>query len=161
MNLLDIYAGWGDYQAMIVRAIAPLEDEQLGLAAGPGLWPIRMLASHMVSARKWWFYDWMSDGGSEWDQYEGWDDLEEMGTRKAPVLVRALEESWSLMSPSLARWTTADLEAKFTRPTPNAAGERPARARGWIVWHVAEHDVYHGGEISLTLGMHGLPGLGL
>jgi uncharacterized damage-inducible protein DinB len=161
MTLLDIYAGWGDYQAMVVRAIAPLEDEQLGLAAGPGLWPIRMLASHMVSARKWWFHDWMGDGGSEWDEYEGWDDLEEMGTRKAPVLVRALEESWSLMSPSLARWTAADLEAKFTRPTPNAAGERPLRARGWIVWHVAEHDVYHGGEISLTLGMHGVPGLGL
>src|SRR5260370_38217679 len=65
------------------------------------------------------------------------------------------------MSPSLARWTPADLEAKFTRPTPNAAGERPVRARGWIVWHVAEHDVYHGGEISLPLGMDGLRGLGL
>jgi hypothetical protein len=26
---------------------------------------------------------------------------------------------------------------------------------------VAEHDLHHGGEISLTLGMHGLAGLDL
>ena len=125
MNLHDIYAGWGDYQALVVRAIAPLDGEQLGLAAGPGLWPIRMLASHVVSARTWWFHDWMGEGGAAWDEYERWDDLEEMPSRNAPVLVRALDETWSLMSASLARWTTADLEAKFTRPTPNAAGPTP------------------------------------
>lgn len=160
-SLNEVYAGWGDYLAMVVRAIAPLDGEQLGLSAAPGLWPVRMLASHIVSARKWWFHDWMGEGGAAWDEYESWDDLEEMATRKAPVLVRALEQTWSLMSASLVRWTTADLEDKFTRPTPNAAGERPERSRGWIVWHVAEHDVYHGGEISLTLGMHGLRGLDL
>lgn len=159
-SLNEIYPGWGDYHAKIVGAIAALDAEQIGLAAAPGMWPVRMLASHIVSARKWWFHDWMGEGGTGWDQYESWDDLEEMSSRSAPVLVRALEESWSLMLPSLARWTTADLEAKFTRPTPNAAGERPVHARGWIVWHVAEHDVFHGGEISLILGMHGLPGLG-
>lgn len=161
MNMLDVYPGWGDYHAKIVGAVAPLDAEQLGLSAAPGLWPVRMLVSHIVSARKWWFRDWMGDGGSAWDEYESWDDLEEMSGRKAPALALALDETWSLMSSSLARWTTADLEEKFTRPTPNADGERPVHARGWIVWHVAEHDVFHGGEISLTLGMHGLPGLGL
>jgi uncharacterized damage-inducible protein DinB len=25
-----------------------------------------------------------------------------------------------------------------------------------VVWHVLEHDLHHGGEISLTLGMHGI-----
>jgi uncharacterized damage-inducible protein DinB len=29
----------------------------------------------------------------------------------------------------------------------------------YIIWHVAEHDAHHAGEISLILGMHGLPGL--
>ena len=126
-SLREIYPGWGDYHAKIIGAVARLDAEQLGLSAAPGLWPVRMLVSHIVSARKWWFHDWMGDGDAEWDQYDGWDDL----------------------------------EAKFTRPTPNAAGERPVRARGWIVCHVAEHDVYHGAEISLTLGMHGLRGLDL
>jgi uncharacterized damage-inducible protein DinB len=25
-----------------------------------------------------------------------------------------------------------------------------------VVWHVMEHDLHHGGELSLTLGMHGM-----
>ena len=29
-------------------------------------------------------------------------------------------------------------------------------SRAWVVWHVLEHDLHHGGEISLTLGMHGI-----
>jgi uncharacterized damage-inducible protein DinB len=120
-----------------------------------------MLVSHVVSARHWYFHSWMGEGGAGWTKYDAWDDLEEMATRKAPDLVRGLEESWSLLRPSLERWTAADLDAEFRRPTPNAKGERPLRSRQWIVWHVAEHDVHHGGEISLTLGMHGLRGLDL
>jgi uncharacterized damage-inducible protein DinB len=29
-------------------------------------------------------------------------------------------------------------------------------SRAWVVWHVMEHDLHHGGELSLTLGLHGL-----
>lgn len=29
--------------------------------------------------------------------------------------------------------------------------------RQWGIWHVAEHDMHHGGELFFTLGMHGLP----
>src|SRR5258708_38638437 len=109
-----------------------------------------MTVSHIVSVRHWWFHSWMGEGGSTWDKYESWDDLEEMATRQAPVLVHALEESWSLLAPCLERWTDADLDFEFRRPTPDAKGERPVRSRQWIVWHVAEHDVHHGGEISIT-----------
>jgi uncharacterized damage-inducible protein DinB len=35
-------------------------------------------------------------------------------------------------------------------------GKRYEFSRAWVVWHVLEHDLHHGGEISLTLGMHGL-----
>jgi uncharacterized damage-inducible protein DinB len=28
--------------------------------------------------------------------------------------------------------------------------------RGWVIWHVIEHDIHHGGEIAYSLGMHGL-----
>jgi uncharacterized damage-inducible protein DinB len=44
---------------------------------------------------------------------------------------------------------------------PNEAGERPRRTRQWIIWHLVEHDVHHGGEISFSLGMHGVTGLDL
>ena len=96
-----------------------------------------------------------------WARYDGWDDLEETAARQAPELTRALQETWSLVASSLERWTATDLEVEFRRPTPNAKGDRPVRSRQWIIWHVAEHDVHHGGELSLTLGMHGVPGLDL
>jgi uncharacterized damage-inducible protein DinB len=160
-SLADFYRGWDNYQGMLVRAIAPLDGAQLGLSAAPQLWSVRMLVSHVVAVRHGWFHRWMGEGGTEWDTYAGWADLEETAWRSAPELVRGLEETWSLLAPCLERWTAADLEAEFRRPTPNAAGERPVRSRQWIVWHVAEHDVHHGGEISITLGMHGLRGLDL
>jgi uncharacterized damage-inducible protein DinB len=33
--------------------------------------------------------------------------------------------------------------------------------RQWVVWHLIEHDLHHGGEISLILGSNGLTGLDL
>jgi uncharacterized damage-inducible protein DinB len=33
--------------------------------------------------------------------------------------------------------------------------------RQWVVWHLVEHDLHHGGEVSLILGSHGLTGLDL
>ncbi len=35
-------------------------------------------------------------------------------------------------------------------------GQQVDLSRAWVVWHVMEHDLHHGGELSLTLGMHGL-----
>ena len=103
----------------------------------------------------------MGEGDAGWDEYHAWDDLEEMPSRQARELTRLLEETWALVASSLEKWTPADLEAQFRRPTPNAKGERPVRSRQWIIWHVAEHDVHHGGELSLTLGMHAVTGLDL
>jgi len=120
-----------------------------------------MLVNHIVSVRHGWFHLWMGEGGAAWEWYDDWVLLEKMAARQAPELVRGLEESWSLLKPCLESWTAADLDAEFRRPTPNAKGERPVRSRQWIVWHVAEHDVHHGGELSFTLGMHGVPGLDL
>jgi uncharacterized damage-inducible protein DinB len=54
----------------------------------------------------------------------------------------------------LQRWTAEDLDRTVVRPTRT-------HHRGWVVWHVLEHDIHHGGEISQILGSHGLSGLDL
>jgi len=55
----------------------------------------------------------------------------------------------------LRRWTPNDLTVEFSRP-----GHDPsASTRQWVIWHLIEHDLHHGGEISQILGSHGLPGL--
>jgi uncharacterized damage-inducible protein DinB len=160
-TLAELYRGWDVYQQRLVKAIAPLDGTQLDLGAAPHLWPIRMLGNHVVSARAWWFHSWMGEGGAQFDEILGWDEDEASTTRSAAEIVRGLELTWSLIESALERWSIADLEKEFERPIPNAAGERPRRSRQWIIWHVAEHDMHHGGEISFSLGMHHLAGIEL
>jgi len=85
----------------------------------------------------------------------------QIDNRPAAEIVRGLEESFSVIKSGMERWSPAELVQEFARPTPNEAGNRPARSRQWIIWHLVEHDVHHGGEISFSLGMHGVPGLDL
>ena len=43
---------------------------------------------------------------------------------------------------------------KDDRPDP---GEPEMFTRQWVIWHLIEHDLHHGGEAFYTLGMNGLP----
>ena len=162
VRLIDLFSGWEKHNALLIKMLSPLGDEELSLSAGSGLWPVRVLACHIVSARAWWFNAWMNEGDEELKGLITIDDEEiEKPTRDAPAICAALEKSWSDVNACLHKWTENDLDASFRRPTPNASGERPWRDRRFIIWHVAEHDVHHGGEISLTLGMHGRRGIDL
>jgi len=53
----------------------------------------------------------------------------------------------------LERWSAADLETVL----PRRAGRRPTVTRGWVIWHVIEHELQHGTEIALILRQNGLP----
>jgi uncharacterized damage-inducible protein DinB len=57
----------------------------------------------------------------------------------------------------LQGWTPDDLAVEFSRP--GRSGTQVTR--GWVIWHLIEHDLHHGGEISLILGSHSLPGIDL
>jgi uncharacterized damage-inducible protein DinB len=155
------YRGWDVYQQQLVTAFAPLESAHLQLQAAPTLWSVGMLGNHIIAARAWWFHFWMNEGGEEFDELADWDEGEAMAERSAAEIVRGLELSWGLIESRLGGWTEADLEKQFQRPTPNDAGKRPRHSRQWIIWHVLEHDLHHGGEISFSLGIHGLAGLDL
>ncbi len=157
--LVDFYSGWDNYQRQLANAIAPLTAEQLDIQAGPALWSVRKLASHVVARRSWLFHGWMSEGGPDFDDIINFDEAGEWEARPAAEIVAGLDKTWSLIDGCLRMWTGADLGAQFQRPTPNPAGERPWRDRRWVIWHALEHDLHHGGEISFSLGMHGLPGV--
>jgi uncharacterized damage-inducible protein DinB len=160
-SVAEFYNGWATYQQRLVTAIAPLEKAHLQLRAAPNLWSIGMLGSHIIAARGWWFHFWMKEGGEEFAEYADWDEGEAMAERSAAEIVGGLEATWQLIDARLSAWTAADLRKQFQRPVPNDAGKRPRRTRQWIIWHVLEHDLHHGGEVSFSLGIHGLPGIDL
>src|SRR5712664_1826549 len=158
-RVIDFYSGWERHNELLMEALAPLSAEQLDLTAADGLWSVRRLANHIIANRSWWFNANMGEGGEELARFADFDDVEDADTHDANVIVDGLHSTWASVAECLNRWSADDLGERFQRPTPNREGERSWRTRQYIVWHVAEHDLHHGGEISLTLGMHGLPGL--
>lgn len=160
-HVIDFYSGWEKHNELLVKAVQPLDEEQLGWAPAPHMWPVRRLANHIVAARAWWFGGWMGEETETLAPIIDYDDDPGADERAAGEICDAFNRSWAAIRNSLNRWTDADLDEQFQRPRPNPKGERPWRTRRYIVWHVAEHDLHHGGEISLILGMHGGTGLDL
>ncbi|HZU01323.1 MAG TPA: DinB family protein [Ktedonobacteraceae bacterium] len=161
LSLTTFYAGWSVYQQRLAAAIAPLEGSQLALRASSHTWTVGRIAAHIVAARVWWFYARAGEGAGlipdeQWNAMERWDGASATGLDTAE-LIRGLELTWHMIESALQRWTPTDLEYVFaSRPEDTAA-----RSRQWIVWHVLEHDVFHGGEISCILGAHGLAAIAL
>jgi uncharacterized damage-inducible protein DinB len=154
---LDLfYTGWDAYQQRLVAAIAPLTAEQLALRSSPQNWSVGILVTHIVSTRVWWFHTRMGEGSADLAPLELWDENEEP-SRPAAELVAGLERTWLMIQDALARWTPVDLGQVFP---PYGEGSF-ARSRQYIIWHVLEHDIHHGGELSSILGAHGLPAVDL
>ncbi|HWQ11652.1 MAG TPA: DinB family protein [Roseiflexaceae bacterium] len=155
-SLATFYKGWDRYQEHLVRAVAPLSAEQLAMSPAPHLRSIGVLVAHIIAARVWWFHYVLGEGGDDLASLATWDD-DDQPARTADELVRGLEATWQVIWTALERWTPADLVQIFPRPR---APER-TYSRQWIIWHVIEHDVHHGGELSYALGMHGVAGIDL
>ena len=158
--LATFYKGWDVYQRLLVTAIAPLSPEQLALRAAPHLRSIGMLATHIIATRVGWFHFLMGEGSASLASMAQWDEPEEP-LRPAAELVAALEVTWQMIQTALQHLTIADLDEIFHDTDENGEEEEEALTRQWIIWHVLEHDLHHGGELSFSLGMHGLTGLDL
>ena len=152
-TLAPFYEGWRDYQGMLVEALAPLTSEQLALRASPDQRPIWLLAAHIIGTRVGWFQGLMGEGDPALASFDPWD-ADGAPARTASELIHGLEATWLMIQSCLDRWTPAMLNDPFTR---TRGDQSRTRTRQWILWHVIEHDLHHGGELCLTLGIHGLP----
>lgn len=157
LTLAPFYQGWGDYQALLIDALAPLTAEQLALQATPGQRPLWLLAAHIIDTRLGWFRRMGEASDPALAAFDHWDD-DGAPPRTAAELVSGLKQSWAMIAACLNRWTPTMLDDSFSY---ERASGTMTRTRQWIIWHVIEHDLHHGGEISLTLGNHGLKALDL
>ena len=151
--ITTLYTGWHNYQTLLITALRPLGDDQLTLRPAPGLRSIGEIATHIIGARARWFNHLMGEGGEEFADLAPWD-RPGMPPRTASELIYGLETTWKGMQAAVDRWTPADWQQTYPSDEPDEPAEI---TRQWVIWHLIEHDVHHGGEISLTLGIHGLP----
>ena len=168
LGLGAIYTGWADHQTELLDVLRPLDAKRLALRPSPDHWAIWQLASNMCGGRAYWLHDVLGEGpDAVRDMFRvssttvpglslsdaGWED-DETHPRTAAELVNGFEQTWTLIEECLGRWSADDLDTVL--PT-----KRGSLTRGWVIWHVIEHELQHGTEIALILRQNGLPTLEL
>jgi len=156
-NLAPFYDGWRFAQERLAERIGELSPQQLELRAAPHLWPIWAIAAHTAGVRPYWLCQVFREPGAERTPFidpdgDGWeDDLDH--PRQAGELVSALQSTWMIVEDCLDRWTPAMLQEEFHRERD---GQIQIHTRQGVLMRLLTHDAYHIGEITQTLGMHGL-----
>ncbi len=154
-STLDVMIeNWGLYNEKLRAAVVPLTAEQLRLQPAPGMWPLGQILQHIISVRAGWFCgtlqeaDEAMEGYLEWGQYDS-------PPRDGAELARGLEETWAFIASRMRGWSDADRAMTFP---DEDGGEIYDVSRSWVIYHVLEHDLHHGGEVSLLFGMNKLDG---
>ncbi len=163
-RLADVFDGWQGYQTSLVHAVEPLSAEQLRWRPGPQAQSIGEVVRHISLGRVTWFARMEAPGSAEvcatipeWEvDGDGNKDIVERAlpiTEDAAELVIWLERTWSMIELTLTTWTVADL-ARTYRHRWN--GQVYQVSTQWTLWRILTHDVHHGGELSLMLGLQGI-----
>jgi uncharacterized damage-inducible protein DinB len=152
------YEPWAIYNERIVEVVRAMSDEQLALRPDPERWPIWATVGHMAGARVYWLCGVFGEPGAETTPFPdpfaevGWeDDLET--PRSAAELTEALESTWRVVAGCLDRWTP---DLLFEDYAPQAGKSTQIHNRQAVLIRLLSHDAYHAGELSQTLGIHGL-----
>lgn len=152
-----IYDNWRSYNGKLQDCIAPLTTEQILLQPASHMWPLGQVVQHIISVRAGWFSGTLQDTDKAMDEYMYWGQRDSPA-RSAAELVRGLDETWSFIDSRLQRWTPTDCAQTFPDEWD---GQTYEVSRSWVIYHVMEHDLHHGSQVSLILGMNNLQGITL
>ena len=180
LSLMQVYEGWEGHQLALMRAITPLTPEQFAYRPTPDLRSVAELLSHISLGRVDWFHRMGAPGSGELarqfapgegekantedlSQWRAW--MEAVGQQEEAIINDPakqrywLEATWQMIEATLTQWTTDDL-AKTYRHLYQ--GKMYAVSRQWTIWRIMSHDLHHGGQIALALGLQGIeiPDLG-
>ena len=76
--------------------------------------------------------------------------------RSAEELVEGLKKTWEGMHDAIDSWSAEQWGDSWPGEYD---GEPKTITRTWVIWHLIEHDLHHGGEISIILGANAIPGI--
>jgi uncharacterized damage-inducible protein DinB len=158
-RLQSIFEGWDGYHRALVAAITPRTPAELSWRPAPHLRSAGQIGSHIVVGRVAWFHRMEAPGSADLARAAAEVDSEDVIAADPAELVRWLEASWRTVEMTLAQWTITDLSRTFLQPYQ---GTTYRVTYQWTLWRIMAHDVHHGGELAVTLGMQGiaLPELG-
>ena len=141
------FESWQDYQAALKHAIAPLTDVQLQRRPLATLRTPGEVAEHIVFGRAFHLYRTLGEAAAELTPLLSWDDTDDP-PHSAAEIVQGLELTWRFITNTLMQGSSTDIIPESDEvPTVQ------------IIWGLLDHDLPHAGELSLLLGVDGLPGV--
>lgn len=161
-SIRRFYADWAGYNRRVAEALARLSPESLALIVntprdGGEAWPIWAVAGHTVGSRVYWLCSVLGEPGAETTPFTdpsgmGWED--DLSTpRSGEDLAGAYASTWAVVAGCLDRWTID----RLVEPLEFDFGRGPRiHTRQSILLRLINHEAFHAGEISLTLGTNGL-----
>lgn len=150
--LATIFDGWEGYHTSIVHALRPLSPAQLAWRPRPNLRSVGELAAHIAGGRIVWFARMPAPGSLELLDKLG-ASSEAAAAENLAELLGWLEASWQMIAATLSRWTVADLRRTYRQ---EYQGQAFAVSYQWTIWRIMTHDIHHGGELALMLGLQGI-----
>jgi uncharacterized damage-inducible protein DinB len=149
---------WAQYNRRLREVVGAMNVEELAIRPSPDRWPIWATVGHTAAARVYWLCEVVGEPGIETTPFRdlasgtGWeDDLEH--PRGADELAKALDSTFAIVEACLDRWTMDMLADEVQR---DFGATTQIHTRGSILQRLLSHDAYHCGELSQTLGIHGL-----
>ena len=173
-SLKTIYEGWDSHQQALMHAVTPLTPEHLAWRPAPNQSSVNDLIVHIAGARLWWFYKMSAPGSAAlarqmaaWagetvdagniNNLNRWLEAnlqwEETVTKLPGESLKWLESTWQMIETTLSAWTVDDLAQTYRHIRE---GKVYRVTRQWTIWRVMSHDLHHGGQLALMLGLQGI-----
>ena len=180
LSLMQVYEGWEGHQLALKHAISDLSPEQLAYRPAPNLRSVGELVSHISLGRLDWFHRMGAPGnGKLARQFAPWEGekantedlgewvkwMEAISQQQESIIdnlaeqLRWLDATWQVIETTLTQWTVDDLAVTYRHLY---RGKMYVVSRQWTIWRILAHDLHHGGQIALVLGLQGIeiPDLG-
>ncbi len=153
------YDMWPQYNRRLRELVAAMTDEQLAIRPAPELLPIWATVGHTAAMRVYWLCEVVGEPGAETTPFwkngsviDWADDLDRPPS--ADGLATGLDSSFAIVEGCLDRWIPDMLADEIER---SYDGTVQIHTRSSILQRLLTHDAWHAGELSQTLGIHGLP----
>jgi uncharacterized damage-inducible protein DinB len=159
ISLAAIFDGWDGYHTSILHALEPLTPEQLAWRPVEHERSVGETVGHIALGRIGWFSRMEAPLSLELlKESEGMilpgGDINPARATEPALLVYWLNRTWEMVDATLHAWTVADLSRSFVQPYQ---GKVYRCSFQWALWRILSHDILHGGQLSLMLGMQGIP----
>ncbi len=153
VGLFAIFEGWEGYHLSIEHAMQSLEPHQLAFRPAPNLRSVGELCAHIALGRLAWFERLQAPGSQELYRQAiamGWEPAISTNTKE---ILHWLNLTWQMIDQSLKLWTMNDLWRTFDQ---DYQGVKYRVSYQWVIWRIQAHDIHHGGELAVMLGMQGI-----